>query len=206
MCKLKQREHLGTYWFSPSYLQPNVVIEGKSQSISKHDIAFFHHLSTRDARHHIPLLRRLATRDFPGVSPAKLIICIDYTSEPAKYSLIPLENQDQHRMETSDSQNTDARNEALIEQAKNHPGKYTLIQSTIANGQSLQLVTTVVTGNFWSKVEGVDFSESDNEGYIDDETSGTAVDEVDTMMARMVLNQFLVKNGEPATFGSKPCK
>lgn len=109
-------------------------------------------------------------------------------------------------METSDSQNTDARNEALIEQAKNHPGKYTLIQSTIANGQSLQLVTTVVTGNFWSKVEGVDFSESDNEGYIDDETSGTAVDEVDTMMARMVLNQFLVKNGEPATFGSKPCK
>ncbi|KAG5652307.1 hypothetical protein H0H81_005457 [Sphagnurus paluster] len=178
--------------------------EGKLQSISKSDSQFFHHLFTRDARHHLPRLRRLALTEYPGTTKAALIICIDYTVLPPKYSIKPLADYEKDLPEMRGSPNTEARNDALIERARENPGKFTIIQSKIANGEGLQMVMTVVTGSFWD--------DSDNQwaipGAIEDKTidgedekySGKTIDGVDMMMTRMILNDILKSHGEPAAF------
>ncbi|RDB14658.1 hypothetical protein Hypma_016492 [Hypsizygus marmoreus] len=185
MCKMKQRERL----------------EGKLQSISRSDSIFFHHLFTRDARNHLPRLRRLALKDYPGTTKTALVICIDYTVIPPKYSLIPLAKYEESLPDTRGSPNTEARNEALLERARENPGKFTIIQSKIANGEALQIVMTVVTGSFWEDRDNP-WIEDENEAaeHGDDSLSGKTVDGVDMMMARMALNSFLRSQGEPETF------
>ncbi|KII90718.1 hypothetical protein PLICRDRAFT_106414 [Plicaturopsis crispa FD-325 SS-3] len=130
MCKMKQRERYGRFY-----------------SISKHDAAFFHHLSTHDARRHLPMLRELAAREFPDTPLTGLIICIDYTARPEKYTVVPIHGFVGRPAEGS--VNAIARNEALLEKARDYPGKYTLIQSTISNGRGDTLVMTLATGEFW---------------------------------------------------------
>ncbi|KAJ7022650.1 hypothetical protein C8F04DRAFT_1137345 [Mycena alexandri] len=176
MCKMKQRERL----------------EGRSQAISKSDVAFFHHLSTRDARHHLPLLRRLARTRYPALRPCELVMRIDYTAVPPVYSVIPLAEADHHELRTNGSANAEARNDAILERAREHPDRFGLIQSTIANGAGMQMVMSVVTGNFW---------EGDMESAMAERMGDrTAVDDVDIMMARSTINRFLVSTGEEPTF------
>ncbi|KAJ7861827.1 hypothetical protein B0H14DRAFT_2741409 [Mycena olivaceomarginata] len=170
MCKMKQRERL----------------EGKSQAISKSDAAFFHHLSIRDARHHLPFLRRLARSTYPALRSCELLIRIDYTAVPPAYSVVPLAEAERHDIATNGSANAEARNDALLERARANPDRFGLIQSQVANGAGMQLVLSVVTGNFWDKG--------------DDSMRDTGVDDVDLMMARTVLNQFLAHKGEPPAF------
>lgn len=186
------------------------VVEGKFQSISKADAAFFHHLFPRDARRNLPSLRKLASEKFPEKTKTALIICIDYTTLPPTYSVVPLEDYEKNRPETNGSSNAEARNDTLIERARDNPGKFTIIQSKIANGQGLQLVLTVVTGSFWQDkanpwaVVEDDVEEDDDFKLIPDnaasEYTGKRLDEVDMMMARVALNGFLKKRGEPPAF------
>lgn len=181
--------------------------EGKYQSISKADAAFFHHLFTRDARNHLPRLRRLASEKYPEKTKTALIICIDYTALPPKYSVVPLEDYEKSRLETDGSANAEARNDTLIERARENPGKFTIIQSKIANGQGLQMVMTVVTGSFWKdnanpwaiEEDEVEESDLDNDNP-KSKYKGKSLDEVDIMMARMSLNGLLQKMGEPSAF------
>jgi len=120
-----------------------------------------------------------------------------------------------HQPETNGSANAEARNDALIERARRNPGKFTIIQSKIANGEGLQMVMTVVTGSFWDDsdnpwaipgaVEGQRTVEDDEDDDADDDGiedgySGRSLDGVDMMMARMALNGFLRSRGEPETF------
>ncbi|KAJ6487237.1 hypothetical protein C8R47DRAFT_1216429 [Mycena vitilis] len=176
-CKMKQRERL----------------EGKSQAISKSDIAFFHHLAARDARHHLPLLRRLARAEHPTLTSRDLLIRIDYTVVPPKYSAVPLNGAEDHDLRTNGSTNAEARNDAMLERVRQSPDRYRLIQSKIVNGAALQLVLSLVTGNFWEGGEAFDQLDEDNEFE-------TSMDEVDVMMARTALNRFLVSHGEAPTF------
>ncbi|KAJ6494134.1 hypothetical protein DFH09DRAFT_1206826 [Mycena vulgaris] len=180
MCKLKQRERL----------------EGKSQAISKSDVAFFHHLATRDARHHLPQLRRLARTEHPTLRPCELLMCIDYTVVPPVYSVLPLAEAEGHDAPAEGSGNAEARTDAILERARANPDRFGLIQSRIANGSAMQMVLSVVTGNFW--VNG------DEEGSLGEmpgeDGHETGVDDVDIMMARMALNRFLVKAGEKPAF------
>ncbi|KAJ7347245.1 hypothetical protein DFH08DRAFT_1080310 [Mycena albidolilacea] len=74
MCKVKQCERF----------------EGKSQAISKSNAAFFHHLSIRDMRHHLPLLRRLVCSTYPARRSCKLLIRVDYTAVLPAYTVVPL--------------------------------------------------------------------------------------------------------------------
>ncbi|KAL0961542.1 hypothetical protein HGRIS_006481 [Hohenbuehelia grisea] len=53
----------------------------------------------------------------------------------------------------SGTANAEARNEALVQRARDHPGKFAMIHSKIANGQSFQLVLTLISGDFWSDAE-----------------------------------------------------
>ncbi|KAF8887152.1 hypothetical protein BD779DRAFT_1528356 [Infundibulicybe gibba] len=168
MCKMKQRERLG-----------------KTAVNSKSDASFFHHLATRDARRHLPHLRRLAKQDWPGTTDTGLVVCIDYTIAPEKYSLLPLAEYVRLRPQSAGSANKEARNEALIERAMENPGRFTLIQSMIANGQA---------NRNW--VEDDSYSAEDGEN----QAPATNIDGVDLIMGRMLLNNILGKMGEPPAF------
>ncbi|KAJ3514357.1 hypothetical protein NLJ89_g2432 [Agrocybe chaxingu] len=211
VCKLKQKE----------------MQEGRFQSISEGDAAFFHHLATRDARHHLPLLLRLASASYPQLSLTDLIISIDYMKHPPKFTVYPLSEHEKHcpRIASDTSANAEARNEELINRARQNPGKYGIIQSRIANGQGMQMVLSVVTGTFWNEREPREDQvpegewNSENEGNLkgagkrrkgrraesddshdEDDIRGTNVDGVDMMMARMTLNGLLKAMGEPERF------
>ncbi|KAJ6585582.1 hypothetical protein B0H19DRAFT_1368857 [Mycena capillaripes] len=176
MCKMKQRERL----------------EGKSLAISKSDIAFFHHLAVRDARHHLPLLRRLARTEHPALRSCDLLIRIDYTVVPPAYSIIPLAVTGRDDLPTSGSANADARNDAIFERVRENPEQHRLIQSQIVNGAVAQMVLSVVTGNFWE--------DGDAEGHEEEGGMETNVDDVDFMMARTALDGFLANRGRPPAF------
>jgi hypothetical protein len=185
----------------------SLIPEGKSQAISKSDAAFFHHLSIRDARHHLPLLRRLARSTYPALRSCELLIRIDYTAVPPAYSVVPLAEAERHDIATNGSANAEARNDALLERARANPDRFGLIQSQVANGAGMQLVLSVVTGNFWDKgdaEEGFVPADYDDDNTDDDAAEDsmrdTGVDDVDLMMARTVLNQFLAHKGEPPAF------
>ncbi|KAJ7120472.1 hypothetical protein C8R43DRAFT_1151718 [Mycena crocata] len=180
MCKMKQRERL----------------EGKSQAISKSDVAFFHHLATRDARHHLPELRRLARAQYPTLRPGELLIRIDYLAVPPKYSVVPIDQADQDLI-TAGSANAEARNDALFERARENPDRFGLIQSRIANGRALQAVLSVVTGNFW---EGGDAEARLGLAVAEADGQDTDMDGVDLVMARTALNRFLIHAGEEPAF------
>ncbi|KAJ6453089.1 hypothetical protein C8R45DRAFT_1039529 [Mycena sanguinolenta] len=184
MCQMKRQERL----------------EGKSQAITKSDAAFFHHLSTRDARHHLPLLRRLARSNYPTLRSCELLIRIDYTIVPPVYSVVPLTEADRHDTPTNGSPNAVARNDALLERVRENPDRFGLIQSKVVNGVALQLVLSVVTGNFWEHGDAEDFEFDDSDDALEESLMDTGVDDVDLMMARTSLNRFLASRGEPPAF------
>ncbi|KAJ7094703.1 hypothetical protein B0H15DRAFT_830575 [Mycena belliarum] len=180
MCKMKQRERL----------------EGKSQAIPKSDVDFFHHLATRDTRHHLPLLRRLARTEHPALRPGELIMRVDYTVVPPAYTVLPLADVQAHDMPAKGSGNAEARTDALLERARADPERFGLIQSRVVSGERMQEVLSVVTGDFWE-----DDLEGDATGATsEDEMGDTIVDDVDLMMARRALNMFLVNRGERPAF------
>jgi len=131
---------------------------------------------------------------------------VSTTPSPRPHTVVPLTEYEKAQPRTDGSAITEARNEALIERAKDNPGKFTIIQSKIANGRGLQLVLTVVTGGFWK--DGPDAWEEDMEGEDrmeevegeENEFSGRRVDEVDFMMARMALTGFLETMGHAPAF------
>ncbi|KAK7022297.1 hypothetical protein R3P38DRAFT_2628704 [Favolaschia claudopus] len=190
MCKMKQRERL----------------EGKSQAITKSDSAFFHHLATRDARHHLPLLRRLGRSSYPALRWCDLLIRIDYTVVPPDYSVVPLAEAEAERdrtgMQMNGFSNAEARSDALIERARQNPERFGLVQSKIVSGHGMQLVLSAVTGNFWE--ENGDFKLGTGELYSEEEdehfTVDTDIDDVDIMLARTTINQFLAHHGEKPGF------
>ncbi|KAF7799425.1 hypothetical protein EIP86_010660 [Pleurotus ostreatoroseus] len=184
MCKMKQMERL----------------EGRPESISKRDAAFFHSLSIRDARRNLPRLRFLGKEKFPDTPFHDLVICIDYTEGPANVSVKRLEGYTIG--DTTASTNLQARNDALIEKVQQNSEKYTLVESRIACGQSMQCVLTQVTGAFWTSdntlIGGGSVTKDFEDKYGED--AGTAVDEVDEMMVKMILNNFMKANGEDPAF------
>ena len=200
MCKMKQRERLGN--INSNILLVTLIsvnIEGKHQSISKSDATFFHHLFTHDARNHLPRLRKLASTTYPSLALTALLVCINYTVTPPEYSVVPLAEYEKYQPPTNGPSNTEARNEALIERARDNPGKFTIIQSKVANGQGLQMVLTVVTGSFWKNdpegfvdgEEGVAVEDEDMSaegGNVENEFSESRTDEVDVMVARMAFS------------------
>ena len=189
--------------------------EGKSRTITRADAAFLHNLATRDARHHLPHLRQLAKQYFPKTTSAGLVVAINYLVVPPTYNLLPLDEYGRHHKlhSQNSSSNAEARNEALIERARENPGKFTIIQSKIANGFGIQLVLTIVTGGFWD-----DDDDDENWGGSEDEdgvdgTAGTLkkcdgddeddlknIDGVDIALARMSLNGILRSMGKPEAF------
>ncbi|TFY60980.1 hypothetical protein EVJ58_g4795 [Rhodofomes roseus] len=130
-CKLKQRERT----------------EGKATGILKRDLAFFHNISIYDARKNISKLSRQADKEYPGKIKSHLVVCIDYCVVPTTYNLKPIEGYDTGPH--SGSTNAQARNESMIEKVKDNPGKYTLIEARVANGQGMQCILTLATGKFW---------------------------------------------------------
>lgn len=122
------------------------------QSISQKDSSFFHHLGTRDARRHIPYLTRLAKEKFPGRDLSELTIYVDYWKIPPTYDVRLLENIEDDTPASAGSENAEARSEALVERARN--GKMTVIQSQICNGDSSQIVMSVLPAGFWEPENG----------------------------------------------------
>jgi len=131
ICKMKQRERT----------------EGKASRILKRDLAFFHNISMYDARKNIVKLSRQAEQEHPGKIRTHLVVCIDYCAFPVTYGLTPIEHYDTGPH--SGSTNAQARNEAMIDKVKDNPGKYTLIEARIANGQGMQAIMTLATGKLW---------------------------------------------------------
>ena len=151
---------------------------------------------------------------------------------PTRFSVHPLSEHDKYapRISLDASANAEARNDELITRAMEHPGKYGIIQSKIANGQGTQLVLSVVTGSFWDEagwpVEEAKYkyrAEEDNDddeeesllsnlmqrkGTLDDfdgignDRQRPRQDMDESMLARgrQMLNAFLVSRGEPPTF------
>lgn len=103
---------------------------------------------------------------------------------------------------SGDSVSGEARTDDIDEKVREYPGKYTLIQNKIANGRALRLVMTVVSGAFWDGDANLigcgTFKDDDSD--MDPDVRGTSVDEVDVLMARVILNQFLKNAGESETF------
>lgn len=161
-----------------------------------------HDLATRDARHHLPHLRRLANERFPEITRAGLIISINYLIVPPIYDLILLDEYEKHQPPRSkdSSANAEARNEALIERARENPGKFTIIQSQIANGRGIQFVLTIVTGGFWDDDDDKNWGGDEDETDHDHEDYKKRIDGVDIALARMALNGILRSMGEPETF------
>jgi len=139
----------------------------------------------------------MATKEYPQTVNADLVVCIDYLVNPPKFSVVPIAEYDKHQPETDGTVNAEARNEALIERARENPGKFTIIQSKIANGQSKQLVLTIVTGGFWQARQEA-WVEDDAEDEDDDlPPVRKNLDGVDMAMARLTLDGFLASRGLP---------
>jgi hypothetical protein len=131
---------------------------------------------------------------------------MNYLVYPPKVDLHPLAEHEKHSPKASPeaSANAEARNDELIQRARDHPGKYGLIQSKMANGQGLQSAQSIVPGSFWDGWNG-EAVELDEEQDIpaNGENSDILVnniDEVDLMMGRLALNRILRSMGQPETF------
>jgi hypothetical protein len=177
-------------------------IEGRYQSISKADSTYFQHLAARDAIHHLPFLKRLAKSKYPALAenPTALVINIDYLVYPPKVDLHPLAEHEKHSYKAlpGATANSEARNDELVQRARDHPGKYGLIQSKIANGQDLQSLQSIVPGSFWEGWNGGAGEEQDIP--VGEDNLAKNIDEVDLTMGRLALNRFLRSMGQPETF------
>lgn len=184
----------------------------------------------RDARRHLPHLRKLAERDHSNLKHEELVVAINYTKVPPVYSLKPLKkyktgvrcNAPPARnmidgppglQNTDDTMNANARNDAIIKKVRENPTKFTLIESTIANGDGWQIVMTLSSGGFWASDRSLLgggrpheqtsaddhlYEEDDLQDDLLDEGGGVAADEVDIMMGRMMINRFLAAHRESA--------
>ena len=181
----------------------------------------------RDARRHLPHLRKLAERDHSNLKYEQLVVAINYTKVPPVYSLKPLKKYKTGvrrivppagnmldgplgMQNTGDTVNANARNDAIITKVRENPTKFTLIESTIANGDSWQIVMTLSNGGFWTLDHSLlgggrphEQTSTDEHLYEDeddllDEEDGVAEDEVDIMMGRMMIKGLLAAHGDPA--------
>ncbi|THH33240.1 hypothetical protein EUX98_g1007 [Antrodiella citrinella] len=164
--------------------------EGKSESISKRDAAFFHVLSMRDAGKKRQQFRKLIKANFPSAALHDTVVCMDYTVLPAKSSVRLL--KDYNTGHTMGSDNAEARNDALVEKVQTHPDRFTLIESKIACGQGHQCVLTLATGQFWTRESML--------GPVDDLSGDDAelghedMDHIDFMKVQMMLDSFKDKH------------
>lgn len=126
-------------------------IEGKSAAVSKKDSKFLHALTLRDAINHLPQLRSLAQRDYPGLAYHDLVVMVDYTVHPPTYELAPLTGYTEYRKIRTPS--AEARNNALIENVEQNRDKYTLFESFVTTGQGKTCVLSLGTGNLWGQIK-----------------------------------------------------
>ncbi|KAK7054896.1 hypothetical protein VNI00_003359 [Paramarasmius palmivorus] len=153
----------------------------------------------------LPHLQRLAKSEFPGVKLHDLIICINYCKVPAKFTLSRLEDYEKMlgEIDSGSFPSAEARTDALIERARNNPGKFAMIQSRISNGIGVQLVTTQVAGDFWQTGSVKDFTalnDGSDEDSEDEELRGTDIDAVELMMARHTIRAIAKSFGEEVDF------
>jgi hypothetical protein len=139
----------------------------------------------------------MATKEYPETVNTDLVVCIDYLVNPPKFSVVPIAEYDKHQPETDSTVNAEARNEALIERVRDNPGKFTVIQSKIANGRSKQLVLTIVTGGFWQARQEAWVEDDADDGDDDLPPVRKNLDGVDMAMARLMLDGFLASRGLP---------
>lgn len=99
------------------------------------------------------MLQGLAKSSHPDTELTDLVIFIDFTVVPAKFSIFPLEDYKKCSPATDTSVNTGARHNALLERARANPARFTIIQSKLANGEAYQTSTTLVGGRFWKDGE-----------------------------------------------------
>ncbi|TFY60692.1 hypothetical protein EVG20_g7327 [Dentipellis fragilis] len=185
-CRLKKEEQL--------------VLE--DDAIQKEDRLFHHHLAIRDARHHIPLLRRLAAKELPGVPLAKVGVSIDYTRVPEVYGVFALEGHDLSKEVKKDAPRvSEARSENIVEKALKSEGRASLVESKICVGEGCSVVLTLTAQPLWETNEVT----RNLPGYMDDEEGwldrtgefDTTVDDIDIMMARNVIRSFVEKHEGP---------
>ena len=181
------------------------MLEGKSESISKKDARFFHDLTVRDARKRLPHLRGLLKKEYPTLSYHDVVIKVDYYVNPPTYKITPLAGYTTGP--TAGTANAEARNVALIEKVQQNREKFALLESRVACGEGITCVLTLVTGEFWISDDGLiggGLVEGENDGDANDEDmgnwNGTALDGVDVLQARRVLNGILRAMGEKQTF------
>jgi hypothetical protein len=154
MCILKQQERLGMPLSTRMRMLADCRhIEGKSLSISKSDHAFFHQLAPHEASRELTKLQGLAKSSYPDTKLADLVVFIDFTVVPAKFSVFPLEQYEKWSPATDGSVNAEARHDSLVERARENPSRFTIIQSKLVNGEAYQMSTTLVGGRFWKDGE-----------------------------------------------------
>ena len=114
-------------------------------------MAFFRHLSVRDARNNIAHLRHLASKAQLGkIYGMGLVIRIDYTVIPPEYDVVSLAEFEKHAPMPLRGPNAEPMHTAIVQEAHDNPGIYTIIVSKVANGQGLQLVPILIKGEgFW---------------------------------------------------------
>ncbi|KAA1473183.1 hypothetical protein DENSPDRAFT_822468 [Dentipellis sp. KUC8613] len=191
-CKLKKEEQL--------------VLE--DDAIQKEDRLFHHHLAIRDARHHVPLLRRLAAQELPDVPLAKVGVSIDYTQVPEKYGVFALEGHDLSKEAKEDGPRvSEARSEAIVEKALTSEGRASLLESKICVGEGCSIVLTLTARPLWETTEAIRLpgEMDDEEGWVDRaDDFDTIVDDIDIMMAKQVIRNFVEKHeGEPYLLGTE---
>jgi len=173
--------------------------------IAKKDGQFFHDLTIRDARKHLPTLRDIAKKEHPTLAPTDLVIRVDYVQLPPVFRLAALDTYSTGP--TNATVNAEARNDAIIEKVRENRENYTLLESAVASGQSITCVLTLATGSFWTSDEHPTGGRECRCGCAKDdedadlgERKGKNADDVDMMRARNVINRVLTQMGEDSVF------
>lgn len=149
-CKFLKQEFIGINLIILDRPKPSLCFsaEGRLLSTSKTEYAYFHHLCTSDLTLYLPSIKKHAESRFPSLakSPTSLVIKLDYTVCPPKFSLHPLAQHESHSFCLRDgSPYKDPHGDKLINCARNHPGEYGLMQSRLAHGQRTVWLSSVVT-------------------------------------------------------------
>ncbi|KAK0480076.1 hypothetical protein IW261DRAFT_1475966 [Armillaria novae-zelandiae] len=150
--------------------------------------AFFHDLATRDARHRLPCLHRLARKEDLVTKDSGFIIY------PAKFSLQLLSDYERNiPASLDDSLNAEGRNEAFVKRARQNPGKFMQVDPVSAQQRDWSATGHIgCHWGFWNDGTWdflVDPSHGDDErDSLDDESYDTNIDGIDVMKAR--IDQF----------------
>ncbi|EED85758.1 predicted protein [Postia placenta Mad-698-R] len=122
-------------------------MEGKPNRLSKSDNMFLHQIATCYARNNLPVLHEMAETDYSSTPRSHLVIRIDFTTQPVRFTLCPLAEYEVEP--TPESIVVETQNETILAGVKENMGRYTLIESTVATGQTSQRILTATTGSFW---------------------------------------------------------